>query len=119
MTYETKKTPYTFQIQNSFERITRNEEVVYFKDIRWDPIGPVGKALRDYLPTGALRRMTFVAASVLEVVAETRLNDCKIATLTMMVIKHEADFNIYGNGLRRHRYKMPQTCKNKQIAKFV
>lgn len=63
--------------------------------------------------------MSFFGASVLEVLADNRLNDRLIGTVTMMGIKHVPDFDIFGNGLRKDRDTLPQACKDNQNAEMV
>lgn len=53
----------------------------------------------------------FCRASVLEVVAHTRLKDTLIARHTMMGIKNVPDFDVFGNGLRKVDTQWPRPVK--------
>lgn len=87
---------------------------VYFKNMHRGSIGVIHQTLRECLPNWALLGISFVSASVMEVVTDRSLNQRLFATLVMIGVKELQNYDIFGEAMMKNNQNTANTKRKKQ-----
>lgn len=101
MTEKIRKTRGILQAQNICVISATVVVPVYFRTVWRGSISPIRQALKECSATWALTGMSFVGASVLEILTNRMLKEGLIATMTLIGINQVRNFDIFGDALKR------------------